>query len=228
MTDLPGSLRKAMDMKRAAFRLDSFLHRFIECGSRPINFFVLSAALVSAVCASTAHADPEPLKFNRDVRPILSDACFRCHGFDQHSREADLRLDIREGALADRDGAPVIIPGKPEESELIRRITSHDESEQMPPPEANKKLTKKQIDILRRWIADGAEYEPHWSFVPPTKAPLPSVKNKSWPQNPIDHFILAELEKRKLSPSPEAEKTTLLRRVTFDLTGLPPTLEEID
>ncbi|MFN4872414.1 MAG: PSD1 and planctomycete cytochrome C domain-containing protein [Akkermansiaceae bacterium] len=170
----------------------------------------------------------EVLSFNRDVRPILSDNCFACHGFDPKTREAGLRLDTREGALADNDGVIAIVPGNIKKSALWDRINSSDDDEVMPPPKTHKTLSSAQKKILRIWIEQGAPYEKHWSFVPPAAAAIPKVKNADWPRNPIDHFVLAKLEAKAIKPTPEADKETLIRRVTLDLTGLPPTLPEIE
>ena len=131
---------------------------------------------------------PRPIEFNRDVRPILSDACFHCHGPDKAKRKAKLGLDTEDGVMH------VVVPGKAAESELVKRITSADTSKRMPPPSAPVKLTAKQIETLKRWIAEGAKWHAHWAFLPPERPPLPSVKNKAWPRNPIDSFVLAKLE----------------------------------
>ena len=168
------------------------------------------------------------VRFNRDVRPILSDNCFACHGFDSKNRKADLRLDTREGATANNDGVTAIVPGNINKSALWKLINSTDANVVMPPPETHKTLSSEQKKTLRKWIEQGAPYEMHWSFVPPTVQELPKVKQGDWPRHPLDHFILAKLESKKLKPSPEAEKETLIRRVTLDLTGLPPTLQEVD
>lgn len=168
------------------------------------------------------------VRFNRDVRPILSDNCFACHGFDSKNRKADLRLDTREGATANNDGVTAIVPGNIHKSALWKLINSTDADVVMPPPETHKKLSSEQKKTLRNWIEQGAPYEKHWSFVPLTVQELPKVKQVDWPRHPLDHFILAKLELKKLKPSPEAEKETLIRRVTLDLTGLPPTLQEVD
>ena len=169
------------------------------------------------------------LDFNRDVRPILSDNCFACHGFDAKKRKADLRLDTPEGAYTAIDGTYPIKPGDAQASTIIQRALSTDEDEVMPPPETHKKLTSAQIDLLKRWINEGAEYKKHWSFEPPVKSALPVIeKPKVEVRNGIDAFIQDRLQKEGLPPSPEAGKETLIRRVTLDLTGLPPTLEEVD
>ena len=166
------------------------------------------------------------LQFNRDVRPILADRCYACHGPDEKSRKAKLRLDKRESALSTNKESAAIIPGKPDLSELVARINNADPNEVMPPPELNKPLSPAEKKILTRWIAEGAKYEKHWSFDPPRREGLPLVKKVDWPKNPVDRFILARQEQAKISPSPQASRETLIRRVTLDLTGLPPTLEE--
>ena len=169
------------------------------------------------------------VRFGRDVRPLLSDRCFVCHGQDANKREADLRLDVRESATAQRDGGPVIVPGSPDTSELWRRITSKDPAVMMPPPRSTKRpLSAEEQSILRRWIADGAAYEPHWAFVPPVRPTLPVVRDTAWGRNAIDRFILARLEEAGATPSGPADARTLIRRLFLDLTGLPPTPAETD
>jgi hypothetical protein len=179
------------------------------------------AALV--LWAAAARAD-EVLQYNRDVRPILAENCFACHGPDSASRKADLRLDVRDTAI--EMGA--VSPGKPDESELIARITSDDPEVQMPPPATRKSLTPEQKAKLARWIAAGAEYQPHWSYIAPVRPPVPPVKDTAWPRSPIDNFILARLESVGLAPAPEADRRTLARRVSLDLTGLPPAPADVE
>lgn len=166
--------------------------------------------------------------FNRDIRPIFSDKCLACHGPDSGKREADLRLDVEASAKAKHDGQAAIIGGDLENSELIRRITTGDEDERMPPADSGKKLKPDEVELLKRWVADGAKWSLPWTYVPPVKHEPPDVKDKSWPLGAIDHFILARLEAAGLKPSPEADKRTLIRRLYFDLTGLPPAPEEVD
>jgi hypothetical protein len=165
-----------------------------------------------------------PVSFNRDIRPIMSDTCFHCHGFDGKSREAGLRLDLRDAALkkTENDVIP-IVPGKPDESEIITRIFSTDKDEIMPPPKAHKELTPAQKETVKRWVAEGAVYEPHWAYAPLKKPAVP----KNGAAHPIDGFIRERLAEKKVQPSPEAPKAKLLRRVSLDLTGLPPTPEEV-
>jgi hypothetical protein len=168
---------------------------------------------------------PAAVDFGRDVLPILSDYCFACHGPDTKARKADLRLDVREGAV--RDDGGVVVPGQADESELIARVVSREPDEVMPPPKSKKVLTPGQVEVLRRWIDQGASWGRHWAFEPPRRPVLPAVRDRGWPRNPIDRFILARLEAEGIDPSPEAEKATLIRRVTLDLTGLPPSPGEV-
>ncbi len=186
---------------------------------------MLRLLAVLAVIASTAQASARaggPVEFNRDIRPILSENCFLCHGPDKTDRKADLRLDLRAVALA--KGA--IVPGQAEASELVARILSDDPDEVMPPPESTKKLSPMQKDLLRRWVAEGAGYQAHWAYEPIRRPGLPAVNRPGWVRNPIDAFVLAPLEARGIQPSPEADRRTLIRRLSLDLIGLPPTPEE--
>jgi len=175
----------------------------------------------------TAPLDATALTYNRDIRPILADHCFTCHGADAAKREAELRLDVRDSALAERNGARVIVPGDPGASELIRRVSAIDDAERMPPA-GHPQLSDRQVDLLRRWIAAGAEYEPHWAFVTPQSPPQPTVRDHEWIRNPIDTFVRARIEEQGLTPAPEADRPTLIRRLSLDLTGLPPAPSEID
>ena len=172
--------------------------------------------------ASPSRADG-PVEFNRDIRPILSENCIACHGPDKARRKADLRLDIRADAV--EQGA--IVPGKPDESELLARVMTAEAEEMMPPHESTKVLTPAQKALLKRWVAEGARYQAHWAYEPIRKPPAPAVKRAGWARNPIDSFILAGLEARGVKPSPEADRRTLLRRLSLDLIGLPPTPEEV-
>lgn len=167
--------------------------------------------------------------FNRDVRPILSRHCFKCHGPDETTRQGGVRLDVRETALqAAESGARIVVPGRPDVSELMRRIESDDPEVVMPPPSTHMELTPAQTGILKSWIAAGAPYSPHWAFVVPRAAPLPPVKRIDWPRNAIDRFVLAELERQGLAPAPEADRYVLARRASLDLIGLPPSPEVVD
>jgi hypothetical protein len=188
----------------------------------PLIVHTCTVLLLSVSASNTVKAGGM-VQYNRDIRPILSDNCFACHGPDANKRAADLRLDRREDALQNS----AIVPNSPDQSEIIKRILSTDPETVMPPPESHKTLSQAQIDLLKQWIAEGAEYQGHWAFIAPVKPELPQVRNKDWVRNPIDRFVLSELERRGLQPSPESELRTLIRRVCYDLTGLPPTPEEI-
>ncbi|MEW4530712.1 PSD1 and planctomycete cytochrome C domain-containing protein [Maioricimonas sp. JC845] len=166
-------------------------------------------------------AAADSIEFNRDIRPILSDRCFACHGPDAGTREADLRLDIRDAAIADRDGYRAIAPGDADASEVVARITSSDD-DRMPPPDHAKPLTEDEQQLLIRWIEQGAEYQDHWSLVPLSRPDVPEVAGSEWVRTPIDAFILQDIERAGLTPSPPADPRTLVRRLSFDLTGLPP------
>jgi hypothetical protein len=181
----------------------------------------IAAALVGWISGAAQAADP-PVDYDRDIRPILSDRCYRCHGPDSGARQADLRLDTRDGL------GQVIVRGQPDASPLVERIESHDESVRMPPTESKLSLSPAEQQLLRRWIAGGAEIHEHWAFRPlPDAVPLPAVGNADWPRRGLDYFVLARLEAAGLEPSPPADARRLVRRVTLDLTGLPPTLDEI-
>ena len=166
----------------------------------------------------------ETIDFNRDIRPILSENCFYCHGQDAGKRQADLRLDHSETALE----AGVISPGKASESQLIARINSTDPEQQMPPPKSNRKISVEQRKLLERWIDEGAKYSKHWAYIAPVRPPQPRVKQADWVRTPIDRFVLAKLETEELAPSPEADKATLIKRLHVDLVGLPPTTAQVD
>jgi hypothetical protein len=168
------------------------------------------------------------VNFDRDVRPILSDNCFACHGPDEKRRVANLRLDTEEGLFADRGSYRTITPGDPAKSRLIARIGAATPAGRMPPPQAGTTLTPAQIATIRQWVEQGAKWERHWAFVPPVRPAMPPVRNEKWARNPIDRLVLARLEREGLKPSPEADRATLLRRLSFDLTGLPPTTAEVD
>ena len=191
----------------------------------------LIGAIVSAAALATAApapGDDGTVDFNRDIRPILSNKCVFCHGPDEAERQADLRLDRAADALADRGGYAAVVPGDPDASELIYRVESEDELDMMPPPSVGKAVTPEEQALLRRWVEQGAEFQEHWSYVPPGRPAPPEVSDESWPTNPIDRFVLSRIEAEGLAPSPEADRAALIRRVSLDLTGLPPTLEEVD
>ncbi|GAB4157955.1 MAG: PSD1 and planctomycete cytochrome C domain-containing protein [Planctomycetaceae bacterium] len=190
----------------------------------------LSVLVFASLSAGVSSADKKPpIDFNRDIRPLLSNHCYACHGPDSKQRQAGLRLDDRKSALSKLESeSHAIVPGNRTKSEVWKRITSKDLSERMPPAETGKPLTAKQIELIGRWIDQGAQFKKHWAFIPPKRPEIPKTGDTSWIRNPIDNFILAKLKKEGLKPSPTASKTTLIRRVTFDLTGLPPTIKEID
>ncbi len=189
----------------------TILTRWILCG------------VLFATIQSFAEETPTP-RYNRDVRPILSDNCFRCHGPEKVSRKAKLRLDMRESAVEKE----AIVPGKPDKSEMIRRLVTEDMDDKMPPLDTHKVVTPAQVELLRRWIASGADYEPHWSYAPLKRPALPRISKARKIQSPVDAFLLVRLEDAKISPSPAADRRTLLRRLSLDLTGLPPTPVEVE
>jgi hypothetical protein len=193
------------------------------------------ATLIALSCSVSAHGGDTSVKrtkkvdFARDIRPILANHCWSCHGPDEKTREAGLRLDLREAATAKLKSDKIaIVPGNVVSSTLVTRIEAKKESHRMPPPESKKPLNETQKQLVKRWIEQGAEYNAHWAFSAPKRPALPTVKDKEWVRNPIDAFVLARLEEEGLKPSPAANKETLMRRVSLDLTGLPPTLEELD
>jgi len=192
-----------------------------------------TAVTASPVAPSTPTAAvvlasaPAKISFNTQIQPILSEHCYNCHGPDKETLKADLRLDQIASATLDRGGYAAIVAGQPDQSEIIARITSTDAEEMMPPPEAHKRLSPAETALLRQWIAEGAVYEGHWAFAAPVRPADPVVSRPAWARNPVDRFILARLDREKLAPSPEADRATLIRRVSFDLTGLPPTPEEV-
>lgn len=180
-----------------------------------------------ALLIGPAAAD-SPVDFDREIRPILSENCFACHGPDANERKARLRLDTREGILAMKDGVTAVVPGQSDASALIQRAISHDRDEVMPPPKSGKQLTPAQIEKLRQWIDQGADWQGHWAFERPVRPATPAVSDAAWVRNPIDAFVLERLEKVKLAPQVEAEARTLIRRLSLDLRGLPPTPEEVE
>jgi hypothetical protein len=217
--DEPG-LRRANTIKK----YDFFAHALRwQLGVASCSFILAVLGLSQALVAEEGKID-----FNRQIRPILSNKCFKCHGPDSANRQAGLRLDSAEFATHPLDsGETAIVPGKPDESELTRRIYAEDDSERMPPSSSQKTLSEDEKTLLKKWIASGAEFMPLWSFIPPQHIDPPQLANDNWSRNSIDRFILQRLRAEQLVPSPEAERRTLIRRVTFDLTGLPPSLAEI-
>ena len=173
----------------------------------------------------SAIAADRPVRFNRDVRPVLTDKCFACHGPDAETVAGDLRLDLSDSVTSE---GGVIVPGNPEGSELVRRIFSNDAEEMMPPAETHKPLTQTERELLRRWIAEGAEYEAHWAYTPLQRPALPKVTNATDALSPVDQFIDRRLMEEGIAPAPLADRITLIRRLSFDLTGLPPTPKEVD
>ena len=194
-----------------------------------MNFRTLGHPLsVFVFIGGTAVLHARTIEFNRDIRPILSDACFKCHGPDKAKRKADLRLDIEASAKAKLGDHFAILAAQPLKSEVVARITSTDADERMPPADSGLQLTTRQIELLRQWIQEGAKWEAHWSFIAPQRPSLPAVKNAGWCRNAVDRFILARLDQENLQPSIEADRAALIRRVSLDLTGLPPTRAEVD
>jgi hypothetical protein len=194
-----------------------------------LSVVLLPMLLFGSRLAAAPLPSDSGIEYNRDVRPILSENCFACHGPDSAARKADLRLDKFEAAtLPRKDSGPAIVPGRPDASELVHRINAPDPDDIMPPAKTHKTLTATEKQVLAKWIAAGAKYQPLWSFIAPKRPPLPDVKNRRWARNPIDYFILGRLEQAGLSPNPEADRRTLVRRVTLDLTGLPPTTDEVE
>jgi hypothetical protein len=191
--------------------------------------FILLACFAPGTMVLALGAGANQVDFDRDIRPIFSDNCFACHGPDEAKRKSGLRLDRREDAFkAAKSGERAIVPGDVNKSEILARVTAANDDDHMPPPSTGKKLSPRQIDLLRTWIQNGAKWETHWAFVPPVRSAVPAVQDPSWSRNEIDRFVQARLEKEGLKPSPEADKATLIRRASLDLTGLPPTLEEVD
>ncbi len=197
-----------------------------------MKFFLSSCVMVAFVVARGSSA-ADKVDFQREIRPILSNNCFTCHGFDEKERKGakklgGLRLDTEDGSRIDLGGYAAVVPGQPAKSELIKRVTTADPDDIMPPPKTGKILKTKETELLKAWIAQGAKYEKHWAYLKPKRPPVPKTKNAKWPRNGPDHFILARLEQEKLTPQPEADRFALIRRVSLDLTGLPPTIEEVD
>jgi hypothetical protein len=189
------------------------------------RFVVLTALMTLSTVRLVLGSDASTISFNQHIRPILSDKCFACHGLDAHTREADLRLDVAEDAVADRGGTRAIVPGNPEESLVWQRIISSDPDEQMPPADSHKQLSDDEKELIRRWIAAGATYQKHWAYEAPVASDVP--KTSSAVTNPIDAFVRQRLEAEGLEAAPEADRRTLIRRVAFALTGLPPTRDEM-
>src|SRR5437588_722430 len=195
---------------------------------RLLSWIGIAVIGLSGIVARADDLVPDQIQFNRDIRPILSNNCFQCHGPDANKRKAELRLDTKDGLFSTHETRHTVVIGKPENSEIFKRITNPNPDERMPEPKSNKRLTDRQIALVKKWIEQGAPWQGHWAFIAPTRPALPQVKSDKWCRNAIDYFILARLEKEGLTPSPEANKETLIRRLTLDLTGLPPTPKEVD
>jgi hypothetical protein len=210
-----------------SFDGDGFAKPTMKCfSSKAVSALLATGLLVPSIVTASESAKVD---FTRDIRPLLSHYCFKCHGPDEKANKAGLRLDRRDAATSPADsGKAPIVPGRPEQSELVRRIFAEKKAERMPPASTKTFLTEAQKQTLKRWIAEGAEYKQHWAFIRPRQAPLPAVQHRDWPRNAIDYFILARLEKEGLAPSPEANRYALIRRLSLDLIGLPPTPEEVE
>ncbi len=193
-----------------------------------LSVAALWLGLVTGFAPFNCSAD-QPVVYNRDIRPILSNLCNKCHGFDDKERKAELRLDTEAGQRAALpSGSKAVVPGDAAASELLARVLSTDPNEVMPPPSTGKKVTPAQAALIRKWIEQGASFQEHWSFVAPLKSAVPETKFADKAKNEIDRFVLARLEAAGLTPTVEADRTTLIRRVTLDLTGLPPSPAEVD
>ncbi len=203
-----------------------FMNRFMTTLTST-RHAVASSALLCALSA-VGHAADEPVSFAKDVYPLLAESCLPCHGPDSKARKARLRLDLRAEATRARRGGAAIVPGRPDRSELVRRIDSDDPDERMPPPDSGKRLEADEVARLRRWVAEGAKYERHWAYVAPTRSRPPAVRDRSWPRGEIDHFILARLEREGVAPSREADRRVLARRLSFDLVGMAPQPREVE
>ena len=198
---------------------------------RQLNKYNVARCVASSVLmivAFTSVAVAGDVSFNRDIRPILSDVCFKCHGPDEQQRVGKFRLDTKAGAFARVDGGHAVVPHDVDGSLLFQRLTSSDAEVRMPPPDSGRTLTAQQIELLRQWITDGAQWQEHWAFISPQQPDLPATAATDWCRNPIDHFVLARLEQQGLQPSPPTDRRTLIRRATLDLNGLPPTPGDVD
>ena len=202
-----------------------------------ICFTVLLAIVVTAIACMGDRSNSDPalprtISYNFHIRPVLSDKCFKCHGPDAKQRQAGFRLDIADSAylpLKETKGAYAIVPGKPEQSELFKRISSTDSTYMMPTPESHLgALTPYEVKLFKKWIEQGGKYEPHWAFIAPKKSPLPEIDEKDWVKNEIDYFILDKMNTKGLRPNEEADRERLLKRISLDITGLPPSIEMMD
>ncbi|MEZ6086760.1 MAG: DUF1549 domain-containing protein [Pirellulaceae bacterium] len=194
----------------------------------PCRLRLRSALMLVISCLQSSTGDAQQVDFNRDIRSLLSNNCLMCHGPDDKARSTDLRLDTQEGSRIDLGGYAAIVPGDPDNSELLVRLTTSDPDLRMPPEGKGRRLTEEEVDRIRRWIQQGGDFAKHWAYEVPERGDLPTVQQTQWPRTPIDTFILARLEKEGLAPSPQADRYTLARRVAIDLTGLPPTWEQVE
>ena len=195
---------------------------------RVFSWFLSLLVVVGILGMPVVSMPKTGLQFDRDIRPILSDTCYACHGPDAKKRQANLRLDMETSALSGQTEGAVIVSGRPDQSKLVQLITHPDSTERMPPASHNRKLTTEEIALIKQWITEGAKWEDHWLYTPPQRPEPPSVNNRSWPANEIDHFIQRRLESEGITPSPTIDKQTLIRRLSFDLTGLPPAYEDVE
>src|SRR6185295_4774545 len=219
------------DPRRRGYRIDGRGHQIFggRADMRRISSCTLMMALLFSAGRGGSAADPDDaIRFNRDIRPILAGACFQCHGPDPGGRKAKLRFDREEGFFGAREGGPTVVKNQPDKSPLYLRLVTKDPEEVMPPPKSHKVLKAEEKEKIRKWIAQGAPWEPHWAFIKPERPALPVVKNAKWVRNPVDAFILARLEAVGLTPAPEADRRTLARRLSLDLTGLPPEPELVE
>ena len=201
--------------------MNKFVHKLSICIFTPLLSVVVVLACLTA--------QGQSVEFNQQIRPLLSNKCFACHGPDANQREAGLRLDLEASATAKlASGARAIVPGDLNQSEIWQRINSEDEFSRMPPKEHSNPLSSAEKQLIKQWIQQGAKYQIHWAFIQPDRPLLPTVSTQGWAQNPVDYFVLSNLESKGLLPAHPAEKEALIRRLAFDLTGLPPTLEDID
>jgi len=228
-----GPSQRLSVVQQAALFIERCLRREFNGAASWLFPAALALLVAGSTSANQAASSSAQVDFNRDVRRVLSENCFKCHGPDPKERKGakklgGLRLDTTDGARLDLGGYAAIVPGHPEKSELIKRITTNDPDDKMPPPKSGKKLQPNEIALLTKWVEQGAKYSLHWSLAKPTHPALPMVRNKRWPRNGIDYFILARLEQEGLQPSPEADRYAIGRRVSLDLVGLPPRTEEID
>ena len=207
------------------------MRRQFRCGVMVGGLLMASLFTMSAtVCIASAidAAVPEVIEFNRDVRPILSETCFVCHGPDANKRQGELRLDTEAGLFGTNSKTKPVVAGTLGESELVKRVTSSDPEQLMPPVDSGKKLSPRDIAVLKKWVEQGAKWQGHWAYIKPVRAAEPAVNEAGFTRNPIDKFVLAKLNAAGLKPSREADRITLIRRLSFDLTGLPPTPEQVD